>query len=202
MPLKFTLLLALMTAVGCQSGTTVSTVWKTSEPLPPPFTKVLTLVVNATPAERRAAEDELVRYLRPGQGLAGYSLISDEDLKNRDTVGRIIQANAIDGLIVLRLVSSDRQSVYYPPTVQPHYGFSDYYNSYGYYGHGAAATYTPGYTVTDTIIHTEISVYSVKDQKLLWSGAGNTTNPSSVTDLALQTAKSAAAELKKQGMIR
>ena len=202
MPRKFNfaLLLVLLPVIGCQSATTVSTVWKTSEPLPPPFTKVITLVVNATPAERRAAEDELVRCLRPGQGVAGYTLISDQDLKNREAVERIIQSNGIDGVVVLRLVTCDKQSVYYPPTYQPNYGFSDYYNSFGYYG--ASGSYSPGYTVTDTIIHTEISVYSVKDQKLLWAGAGTTTNPASVTALALQTAKAAAAELKKQGMIR
>ena len=72
-------------------------------------------------------------------------------------------------------------------------GFASYSNS---------ASYSPGYTVTDTIIHTEISVDSVKDQKLLWAGASTTTDPANVKDLVSQIAKAAAAELKKQGMIR
>jgi hypothetical protein len=206
MPRKLTLAIllvllpVLLLVMGCQSATSVSTVWKTPETLPPPFSKVITLVVNATPAERRAAEDELVRYLRPGEGVASYSVISDEDLKNEKAVRQVIQSSGIDGAVVMRLVARDQQSIYHPPAYQPNYSFSEYYGRFGY--DDADASYSPGYTVTDTIIYTEISVYAVKDAKLLWAGAGATSNPANIKDLALQTAKSAAAELKKQGLIR
>lgn len=195
------LLVAWAFGGGCAS-TDVSTVWKTPQALPPPFEKVVTLVVNASPAERRAGEEELVRALRPGQGVSGYTLISDDDLKDKGKVRQIIEREGIDGAVVLRLVASDKQSTYYPPTYRESYGFGDYYGGFASYNYGPAYTASPGYTVTDTIVRTEVSVYSVRDERLLWAGAGSTTNPDDMKDLVRQTAKASAAELRKQGMLR
>jgi hypothetical protein len=169
--------------------------------LPPPFAKIGVLVVNATPAERRAGEDELIRMLRPGQGVACYTFISDDELKNRDKIRKIIDEHGIDGLIVLRLVSTDKQTTYVPPTYESNYNYEAYYG--GFVGSSTAYTaYNPGYTETDTICRAEISIYSVRDRRLLWAGASNTTNPADVKDWVDQVAKAASDELKKQGMLR
>src|SRR5690348_8485654 len=87
------LMLALSAIVGggCSSSSTqVTTVWKTSEPMPARMDKIVALVVNATPTERRAAEDELVSQLPPGRGVAGYTLIGDDELKSREKVKQIV----------------------------------------------------------------------------------------------------------------
>jgi hypothetical protein len=187
------LLAALCLIVGCQSAE-VTTVWKTSEPLPPTLDKIVTIVANASPAERRAGEDELARQLRPGQGVAGYTLISDADLRDKEKVRQALQTGKADGALVLRLVAVDKNATYYPPT---------YYSSYPYYDvYGGPVTSSPGYTVTDTTIKTEISLYSVKGGNLLWAGAGSMTNPDNIRDLIDAMAKAAREEMTKQGVLR
>lgn len=192
-PKMLSLVLVILAGLGCQT-TSVSTVWKTPDPLPPPFAKVVTLVVNATPAERRAAEEELAARLRPGQGVAGHTLISDADLANRDRVRDILKNGGIDGAVVLRLTGVDERTTYYPPTYNSYYAYHSYYDEF--------VSYSPGYAVTDRIVRAEVSVYSVRDERLLWAGSSSTANPSDVRNLASDIAKAAAEELKRQGMLR
>jgi hypothetical protein len=190
------LMLALSAIVGggCSSSSTqVTTVWKTSEPMPARMDKIVALVVNATPTERRAAEDELVSQLPPGRGVAGYTLIGDDDLKSREKVKKIVTTSDVDGLVVVRVVAIDKTMVYHPPTYGANSPIDEYYGSYN------AAT--PGYTETNATARTEISLYSVRDQKLLWGGAANTFNPENIRDAMRQIAKQSVKELQKQGLV-
>lgn len=189
--------LLLVGLCGCKT-TEITTVWKTSEPLPAqPFKRVMALVVNATPGERRAGEDALAAAIKTAQGIPAYTIIPDADIKDREKVRSILISENIDGAAVLRLVSSDRQTQVY---TRPE---SSYYSGYGFYdSYRPYPLYTNQYTVTDTYIHAELSVYSVADEKLLWVGSSTTTNPDGVRDLVEQVSKAAAEELRKQGLIR
>ncbi len=185
------LLLGLLGA--CQS-TRVNTVWKSPEPAPAkPFEKIVAIVVNASASERRAAEDQLASEIRSAQGIPAYTLVSDDDLKNKDRVKAELQAKSIDGAVIVKLVSTDKQSVYYPPT---------YSRSYDMYGYRNAELYNPGYSVTTVTIHAEVSIYSVPDARLIWAGNSFTDDPANIKDLIAQVAKGCAAELKKQGLIK
>jgi hypothetical protein len=177
--------------IGCSSPTEVSTVWKTSQPLPK-MDKIVTLVVNASSVERRAGEDELARNLPAGKGIVGYTLVSDEDLKNRDKVKQILSKSDADGVLVVRLVAVDKTSTYYPPNYAAGYPYYNYYSSYAV---------SPGYTQINSEIHTEISLYSVSTQQLLWGAQGSTFNPDNIRDFMKQVAQASAKELQKQGLI-
>lgn len=191
------LLVTMMAAcLGACATTHITTVWKTPDPLPAqPFKKVLALVVNASPGERRAAEDTLAAAIRTAQGVPAYLIIPDDTVKDREKVRAILIKEHIDGAAVLRLVSTDKQSqVYTRPDNFSGYGMYDAYRAY--------PLYCSQYTVTDTFIHAELSVYSVADDKLLWTGDSTTTNPAGVRDLVEQVSNAAAAELRKQGLLR
>jgi hypothetical protein len=59
----------------------------------------------------------------------------------------------------------------------------------------------PGYTVTDTLVRAEISLYRVPSGKLLWAAASETENPANARAFASDIVKAAADELRKQGLL-
>jgi hypothetical protein len=70
------------------------------------------------------------------------------------------------------------------------------------YGYGWGAAYSPGYLRTDTIVNVETLVYDLKADKLVWAGKSQSTNPDRVDALIKELVAAAAAEMKKQGLIR
>jgi hypothetical protein len=54
---------------------------------------------------------------------------------------------------------------------------------------------------TDTIVHIQTMVYSMKQNKLVWSGQSKTTNPSNVDSLVKEVAHAVAGEMKKGGLV-
>jgi len=72
----------------------------------------------------------------------------------------------------------------------------------GYYGYGWGGVYSPGYIQTDTIVIVETLVYSLPQNKLVWAGQSETTNPSKVGPFIQELVRKAAAEMEKQGLIR
>jgi hypothetical protein len=86
-----------------------------------------------------------------------------------------------------------------------YYWGAPYYGSFwgtGYYGYGWGAVYDPGYIRTDTIVKVETLIYDMKTDKLVWAGLSQSTNPDRVDTLIKELVAAAAAEMKKQGLIR
>ncbi len=182
---------------GCTATTSVSTVWKSSDPGPVHFEKVLAVVANASPAERRAGEDELVRSITSTTAVASYTIVSDEDLKDKDKVRAAIEGKGFDGAAVIRLVSTDKRTSYVPPQYNPIHD-----PLYGNFNYNYYDSRSPGYTTTDTFIACESSLYSVTDKKLIWAGSSTTEDPANIQDLVAQVARGVGKELRAQGLIK
>jgi hypothetical protein len=71
---------------------------------------------------------------------------------------------------------------------------------WGYYGR-AAVVYDPGSVRTDTIVRLQISIYSLTEDKLLWSGVNRTLNPREIDKLVGAIADAARADLQKRGLL-
>lgn len=186
----FVLMGLLLVSTGCET-TQLQTTWKDPTIGKIQFNKVAVLVLNSTPAERRAQEDEIVNQMKDGLGMATYNFVPDGALRDRDRVKQLIQESGADAAIVMRLMAQDQRTQYIP-------GSTSYWTTgYGYYPY----TYTPGYVVTDTIIRAEISLYSIKYGKLLWAGSSSTTNPETAAALARDVSRASARELRRQGLL-
>ncbi len=183
--------------LGLMANTTVKTVWKNAAaPSQLNFHKTVALVLNATPEERRAGEDELAKQIRSGEGIPGYTIIPDDDLKNREKIRGILKADGIDGAVTLRLVASDKTANYTPPAYADR---GDFLNEASF---DTPAPNPGGFTSTGVVIRAEISIYSVGDGKLLWAGTSSTSNPDNVKDLVVQVASATRQELRRQGLLR
>lgn len=119
--------------------------------------------------------------------MASYTLIPDQDVRDQEKILATLQEHPFDGLVVLRLVSSDTTTAtYIPPSYGPTY--TPFGGDLGFYGYDAG---NAGYTTLDTVVTTEISLYSVKSkiESLIWAGSTSTSNPSSIQDLVIQISR-------------
>ena len=191
----------LFAAGGCQT-TTLKTTWREPSAQTLAFKKVAAVVLNSTPAERRAQEDALAANARRTTVVPSYLSISDELLSDVPKAKQQIIAGGFDGALILKLVDTRTETTYVPPSVSTwNDGWSSGYSAYNRYDSHPSYDVTPGYTATDTFVRAEISLYRVPEGKLLWSGASETMNPADARSFAKEVLKAVARELKKQGMI-
>jgi hypothetical protein len=196
-------LAALATAAG--AGTKFVSTWKAPDagPLQLKGKKVLALVLGADPAVRPGAEDMLAYQLtrRGAVGVAAYSLIPKELAQDKEKARALVEQAGIAGVVSMRVIdksdemSSTPASLYYGA---PHYAtfWSD-----GYYGYTWNTIFHPGYVRMDTIVSIETLVYSLAQDKLVWAGRSDTTNPKQVGKFVEDLAAKVASELAKEGLI-
>ncbi|HEU4429468.1 MAG TPA: hypothetical protein VFT98_11985 [Myxococcota bacterium] len=161
------------------------------------FRQVIT-VAQAREGIRRNAEDALQRAMRAGpRAQAGevkvypsYTLLEDAELANVEQARRKVEEVGYDGVVIMRFVSSQQKVTVEPPSVR---GF------WGYYGR--AVVYDPGSVRTDTIVKLQINIFSLKEDKLLWSGTSRTLNPREVDAVVADIAEAARADLQKRGLL-
>lgn len=196
-----TLALAAMLAGSACATTTFSSIWKA--PDAPQIVlsgqKVAAVVMAPSDGTRRTAEDALARELtrRGVEGVASYTFLSDQDLKDEAAAKARLQQAGIEGVVVMRVVSQDQSVTYAPSTWSRGY----YPSFWGYWGYGWGTVYSPGYVRTDTVVNVETLVYSVSGDTLLWAGVSGTTNPSKVDAFVTEIVDEAAKEMRKSGLL-
>ncbi|MFN8091930.1 MAG: hypothetical protein U0599_06840 [Vicinamibacteria bacterium] len=168
--------------------------------------KVVAVFVTAEGGPRYSAEDALARELTAAgaQGVTAYSLVPDADVKDKDAAKAKLVAAGVDGAVVMRVVGKDKELNYTPGMAVPvgYWGRPVYGSMWGgYWGRGWGLAYSPGYLTTDTVVSVETLVYSVNQDKLLWAGMSETTNPKKVNDFVRELARGAGAEMKKAGLL-
>jgi len=153
---------------------------------PSPYKKVLVVAPLKDAASQRIAEDKIVKQIKAGTGVQSYSY-----LKPTDTDEKLLQAQLIkdgfDGIIVMHLTDVEKSVSYNPGTS---YG--------GWYGY---RTYTPGYYTEDKTFLVETNMYSVKDDKLMWSGTTSSLNPTSFDKSMDEIIYAIKTELQKKGIL-
>lgn len=193
----------LLSFVACATTTFTST-WKApdAQPVSPLHgKKVIAFVATKNTASRRAAEDALAREIsRNGaDGVPGYTLVDDSQIGNEAVARAAVERAGAVGVVVMRPLAKDKAitstpGAYMGPTYGPYWG--------GYYGYGWGGAWSTGPDIrTDTIITVETLVYSLTQNKLIWAGQSQTTNPSKVDDFVRELAVGAAKEMKKVGLL-
>ena len=77
----------------------------------------------------------------------------------------------------------------------PYYG-----TLWGYYGYGWGSVTTGGYVTDTTVLTVETLIFSIPRDRLIWAGVSETKHPESVQKVVADLVRSAAKELKKQGL--
>ena len=188
----------LVGALGCATTEFKST-WRdpTAQPITLRGQKVAAFMMSSNESTRRAGEDILAREIssRGVQGIPGYQLTGGQPPRDSELLRRQLEQAGIEGTVIMRVVDR-RQEVNYVPG-GPYYG-----TMYGYWDYGWGMVGSPGYLQTDTIVSVETLVYSVGQDKLLWGGVSETTDPQHLDGMIAEIVKAAGEEMRKAGLVQ
>jgi hypothetical protein len=197
------LVLCALAATTACATTSFNSTWKAPDAKPVVLSgqKVVAFVLTKNEASRRAAEDALAREITAGgaQGVPSYTLIAAAAAPDEAKAKAQIEGAGATGVVVMRPVDSSKEvvatSTYMGPSYGPYWG--------GYYGYGWGGAWGGGVDVrTNTIVTVETLVYSIPQNKLIWAGQSNTTNPSKVDAFVRELATAARREMKKAGLLQ
>lgn len=155
------------------------------------FNKILVVAVAPTDTDRRTAEDAMVAQIG-AKATPSYNLLNADELKNIETAKSRINSSAFDGVIVLRWLGfRNEKEVVATPTYSPMW---DHY-SYSW-------TYMQESTVVQwTVLQLETRIFSVAEQKLMWSGTTETVEPKAIPKLIKDVAAVVKKEMGKQDLL-
>ena len=161
--------------------------------------KVLVVALFKDETNRRKAEDQMVIYLK-GKGIVSYNYLDDNiSAKNEEVIRDKIKTDGFDGAITMRLIDVDKEKTYtlgnitsYPSYYQTFGGY--YYRNWNYYR-------TPGYYSTTKTYTIETNVFSIKEDKIIWTGITQTTNPEGVNKLTEEVTKVVYKKMVSEGFI-
>ncbi|MGO4770591.1 hypothetical protein ACEN2I_02925 [Flavobacterium sp. W22_SRS_FK3] len=175
--------------VGCGSNTSIVSSWRDPQltVAQENFKKVLVVALVKDEASRRTAENRIAAsnpiFKTSYQYLSGTNLQLTQEQRLK-----ILNDENFDGVVTMRLVSKEKETNYVPGTNTGMYygGMGGMYGGmYGYgfgnwYGMYSPNFYDPGYYQETTSYMVETNVFSLKENKLIWTG---TTKSDYVTDI-------------------
>ena len=187
--------LALLAA--CAPTTEVLNSWADPSAGQVRFKKMLNVCACKDEAMRRTVEDQLTKRITGST--SSYTILSQDDLQDRESAKAKVQAGGYDGAVVMVLVSVDRTQTYVPGSA---YAVPAPYTSmYGGWGYGWSTYYDPGYVDTDQLVDFNTNVYQVQGGKLLWASRTQTTDPTSVGSMVDEIISANISEMKKQKVL-
>lgn len=170
--------------------------WTDSQtPRPIQFGKTLILAKLSTPAERRVAEEQWVASLPMIKGAPSYSLLDDELLKDLPSAKAKVRDSGYTHALVMRLVGS-KQEIISTPNASVGFGRA------GFWGGGVHS----GFAISSSDVETretvsfELSLYSLSDDKLLWTGNGELTNPKKMAESVKKLAEGTLKQWQLDGL--
>ena len=162
------------------------------------FEKILVVVAIKQDFTRKVAEDKVVRILkeRGRHAIPSYFVLSAAEFEDKEYAKSKVEGMGFDGAIVMNYAYTGDSEKYHEQEKDweaYNYFWGQYYPAWG----GVYNSTSPN----DTKLLIETKLYSLKEQKLIWSGITETKNGKNpaivVGDIAEETAK----YLRQQGLI-
>lgn len=184
--------LALLVLVAC-AATRITSTWRDPGVGAVQFRKVVGIALTQDTTLRRVAEDEFVRTAGPDVAIAGYTVVPDDEMRDRALAKARVESAGADGAVVFRLASVETQERWVPPT--------NYGNAWGYWGFAAPMVYEPGYLTTDRVVQVETTAYNVADARLVWAARSETLNPSDAQQLIDEVVRAVVGEMREEKLL-
>jgi hypothetical protein len=197
----YSLFVLLIVFTSCCSSTQIIISWRDPDKkiTAGDWKKVLVVALLRNETNRHRAEDEMVKYL-PGKGITSYSYLGENfNPKNEEALRNKIKDEGFDAIITMRLIDVEREKIFTP---EEYYMYPMYYHNYSHYYFRSWSYYkTPGYfTVTKKFI-IETIIYSIQDDKIIWSGITETYDPAGVKKLTDEIACAIHKKMLQEGFI-
>jgi len=181
------------------------------------FNKIMVAALLKNESTRRSVEEQLVERLK-GKGIPSYTMLMVKDMtpENEERLKQKFDEKGIDGAIVMRLVDVNKKVAYVPgstnvsaayamPAGAVPYGANPYgaYGGgfYGYYGMSYSSYSSPGYYEESKTYYVETSLFSLKDNKLIWAGTTSSSNPDNLDKMINDIAGVISYQMRAEGFI-
>jgi hypothetical protein len=192
--LLFVFVSCLLFLAACTS-TTMQSSWKapgatyTKEE----FKKVMVVALFKDETTRRIAEDKIAAK---NPAFRASYMVLGKDQQNMDEASfkAFVAREGYDGVLTVHLIDVQTTTSYVPGTYQGGY--------YGWYGMNYGGFYQQGYYTEDKNYIVETNVFSVAQDKLLWSGITTTLNPVDINRTIDEIWEAVIARMKKEGFIQ
>jgi hypothetical protein len=198
----------------CASSGFVST-WKAPDAAPMQLrgAKVGAVVMTEEPSIRQPAEDALAHEIttRGAVGVPMHTLLADESKATEETARAAAEKAGLLAVVVMKPTKVEKSVTEKPvSSLQPAYS-DPYYGSYwsgsgGYYQNGWATPYVPVAEGTEIklkmTVSIETTVYSLQQNKLVWAGQSQTTDPKNLQDMVRTLAVATGKALREEGLLR
>ena len=161
--------------------------------------KVAAVVISEAQDLQMSAEEELARQLtaRGVQGVPSYRLVPREVLRDKAKVKEWFEQSGTAGLVVIRVVSADKEISYTPDL----WVTSMYASPWDYYAYGWSTAIGGINRREDLVVTIETLVYNVPMSKLIWAGVSEKTNPKGAQKLVKELIESVVSEMRKEGLV-
>jgi hypothetical protein len=198
----------ILLLVSCGSSTTIVSSWRDPETTvaSEAFKKVLVVALVKDEATRRVTENRITA-IGP-KFHSSFSILNGNNLGlTKEQKLKILKDENYDGVVTMRLVSTEKETTYVPGTnTSMYYGGMGAYGRYGYgfgnwYGAYSTNYYEPGYYQENTYYMVETNIFSLNSNKLIWTG---TTKSSDMSDLGTTVdgiVQTLVKEMKKDGSL-
>lgn len=196
--------LLMVALAACAGSTKLVNSWKAPDAAPLTVKQgdlVIAMVMSKEETTRRTGEDLLGEELRQRglRPIQSFTLIPTDQVDDKEKAAALIQDSGAVALIAMRPIAVNKQQTFVPPS---YVGPGGPYGGWGpYYGYGWGAAYTPGYVVTDTIVRIETLVFDLKQNKLVWAGQSETTNPDRLDQFMRDLVKAIGDDMRRKGVI-
>ena len=133
------------------------------------------------------------------RSVSSYTVLPDSVLNSNAQAKAFVVSQGFDGAVLIRPVATDKETSYVPGTT---YAAPARYGSFGgYWGYGWGGAYDPGHYRQDQVIYVETNVYSLADDKLIWSAKTKTYNPDNIPKMINEIIDQSIDEKQKQGIV-
>lgn len=147
--------------------------------------KVVTLYQSQDGAMRRTIEDKMARKLAGNRVIAvpAHSVLGTGDLIDRDGARRTLLANGFDSVVAIRLIGTEM----FP-------------GDHTMASWAAWPTSYEDYVFDSPVVRVETTLYSLRDDTMLWSARSRTVDARSTNEVIEQVTSLVAATLQRQGV--
>lgn len=194
----------LLALLSCGTSTTFIDSWKDPAAKPMAFTKIVAIAVVGDETNRRIIEDQVCKNIKNPkvECVRSWTILPQDRVSDIEYAKQQIVAGGFDGAITLRLVGLDEKTRHITTGYVASYATTPYYNPFwGYYSYAWPAVYQTGTTDITQTVRVETNIYSVSEERLLWSGISETVDPKSIRSMVDQIAAEAGAILRNEGLI-
>lgn len=190
-PCALVMIILLVGGCASESSQLVLTYRDPSFAGPIAFKKTMVMAIYPDGPIRRDAEDELVKLIGPERAVAASQVLTEEDRQDVDKIEAKNQSNHIDGVVTLRITDAQTQTIVVPNASKMNYSYNN-----------RVFVSDPGTALSSTRVHVQINIYSVAEQKLIWTGVSETFDPTDTRKVIDGIAKAVGEDLRKEHLLQ